>query len=194
MHIVKSWQGILLAAGQGKRFDASGKLNKLLQRLPSGSTVAGSSATNLLSILPATISVVSPNAESLAAVLKFAGCELTVCLDAQDGLANSLVHALQHSSPDCAGWVIALADMPFVQPETIAAIVQVLNGGAGIAVPTFLGKRGNPVGFSRQYLPQLIALHGDQGARSLLKAFPVTEVAVNDAGILKDIDVPADLL
>ena len=194
MHIVKSWQGILLAAGQGKRFDASGRLNKLLQPLPSDLTVAGSSAINMLSVLPATIAVVSPNTESLAAVLKSAGCELTVCFDAQNGLANSLVHALQHSSPDCSGWVIALADMPFVQPDTMAVIVQTLNSGAGIVVPTFLGKRGNPVGFSRQYLPQLLALTGDQGARSLLKAFPVTEVAVNDAGILKDIDVPADLL
>ena len=113
---------------------------------------------------------------------------------AQEGLANSLVHALQHSSPDCSGWVIALADMPFVQPDTIVAIVQALNSGAGIVVPTFLGTRGNPVGFSREYLPQLLALRGDQGARSLLKTFPVTEVAVIDAGVLKDIDVPADLL
>ena len=194
MHIVKSWQGILLAAGQGKRFDASGKLNKLLQQLPSGLTVAGGSAENMLSVLPATIAVVSPNADSLADVLKLAGCELTVCLDAQNGLASSLVHALQHSSSDCAGWVVALADMPFVQPETIAAIVQALNGGAGIVVPTFLGSRGNPVGFSRQYLPQLLALSGDQGARSLLKTFAITEVVVNDVGILKDIDVPTDLL
>ncbi len=103
------------------------------------------------------------------------------------------MHALQHAPADSAGWVIALADMPFVQAESIAAIVQALNNGAGIAVPTYQGRRGNPVGFSRQYLPQLLALTGDQGARSLFKIFPVTEVAVNDAGILRDIDVPDDL-
>ena len=191
---MNSWQGVLLAAGQGKRFDASGKLNKLMQPLPSGLTVAGTSAINMLSVLPTTLAVICPNSDSLAALLTSAGCELTVCLDAQKGLASSLVHALQHTSGDCPGWIIALADMPFVQPETIAAIVQAMQSGAGIAVPSFLGQRGNPVGFSRQYLPQLLALTGDQGARALLKTFPVTEVAVKDAGILKDIDVQTDLL
>ncbi|MES2047966.1 MAG: nucleotidyltransferase family protein, partial [Pseudomonadota bacterium] len=132
-------------------------------------------------------------ANSLAALLQSAGCEITICPDAQNGMANSLVHALQRSSADSAGWVIALADMPFVQAESIAAIVLALNNGAGIAVPTYQGNRGNPVGFSRQYLPQLLALTGDQGARGLLKIFPVTEVALNDAGILRDIDFPEDL-
>ena len=191
---MNSWQGVLLAAGQGKRFDASGKLNKLMQPLPSGLTVAGTSAINMLSVLPTTLAVICPNSDSLAALLTSAGCELTVCLDAQKGLASSLVHALQHTSGDCPGWIIALADMPFVQPETIAAIVQAMQSGAGIAVPSFLGQRGNPVGFSRQYLRQLLALTGDQGARALLKTFAVTEVAVKDAGILKDIDVQTDLL
>lgn len=192
MNSAKPWQGILLAAGKGRRFDASGNLNKLLQLLPSGMTVAGSSAKNLLSVLPATLAVISVDGNSLVPML--AGCETTICPDAQNGMANSLVHALQHSSNDSAGWVIALADMPFVQPESIAAIVQALNDGAGIAVPIFNGKRGNPVGFARQYLPQLLALTGDQGARSLLKTLPVTEVVVNDAGILQDIDVPQDLI
>ena len=193
MNNAKSWQGILLAAGSGKRFDASGSRNKLMQLLPSGMTVAGSSAKNILSVLPGTLAVISAKGNLLAELLTSAGCEITICPDAQNGLASSLVHALQHASVDSAGWVIALADMPFVHVESVAAIVQALNSGAGIAVPTYQGKRGNPVGFSRQYLSQLLALTGDQGARSLLKTFPVTEVAVNDAGILKDIDVPEDL-
>jgi molybdenum cofactor cytidylyltransferase len=157
-------------------------------------TVAGSSARNLLSVLPATIAVIPPGGNSSTLLQELAGCEITICPDAQNGLASSLVHALRHTSDKSAGWIIGLADMPFVQPESIAAIVQALNNGAGIAVPTYHGKRGNPVGFSRQYLSQLLALTGDQGARGLLKTFPVTEVAVKDTGILKDIDVPQDLV
>lgn len=191
---MKSWQGIILAAGKGTRFDASGNLNKLLQLLPSGMTVAGSSARHMLSVLPTTIAVIPPGGNSSGLLQELAGCEITICPDAQNGLANSLVHALRHTLDDSEGWIIALADMPFVQPESIAAIVQALNSGAGIAVPTYQGKRGNPVGFSRAYLPQLLALAGDQGARSLLKTCQVTEVPVDDAGILKDIDVPQDLI
>jgi molybdenum cofactor cytidylyltransferase len=57
----------------------------------------------------------------------------------------------------------------------------------------YQGKRGNPVGFDRRHLPQLLALEGDQGARGILKQYPVQEVDVDDAGILQDIDTPQDL-
>lgn len=193
-----SWRGILLAAGKGKRFDASGARNKLLQLLPSGCTVAQASAKNLLTVLPDTLAVVSGQADALASILTVAGCDITICADAGNGLASSLEHALkcelQRAPDDSAGWIIALADMPFVQSDTIAAMVQALDCGAGIVVPTYQGRRGNPVGFARSYLPQLLLLSGDQGARDLLKTCPVTEVAVDDSGILRDIDVPYDLV
>jgi molybdenum cofactor cytidylyltransferase len=202
------WCGILLAAGKGQRFDASGVRNKLLQPLPSGMAVAATSAQNLCSALPRSLAVLSARtpalsamsdelADKLTAVLIEAGCEISVCApvasDAPDGMARSLVHGLLHTPDDCAGWVIALADMPYVQPASILALVQALRDGAGIAVPVHQGRRGNPVGFSREYLPQLLALTGDQGARGLLKTYPVTEVLVDDSGIFRDIDVPQDL-
>ena len=68
------------------------------------------------------------------------------------------------------------------------AVADALRHDADIAQPIHQGQRGNPVGFGRRHLPQLLALGGDQGARSLLKTHPVVEVAVDDAGILQDID------
>jgi molybdenum cofactor cytidylyltransferase len=193
MKNARAWQGILLAAGKGARFDASGARNKLLQALPSGSTVAVSSAQTLLSVLPSTLAVISPSNDALVSLLYLVGCATTICQNAHEGMASSLVHALKHAPDDCPGWIIALADMPYVQASTIAALVQALQEGAGIVAPTYLGRRGNPVGFSRDYLPQLLALKGDKGARDLLKALDVKELAVDDAGILQDIDVPQDL-
>ncbi len=206
------WCGILLAAGRGRRFDASGAQNKLMQVLPSGVTVAVSSASNLLAVLPLTLAVVPTPAHdpastdtaptlpvsALASELEQAGCSMTFCPppseNLPDGMARSLIHGLQQAGFDCDGWVIALADMPFVKPESIAALVAALRDGAGIAVLVHQGRRGNPVGFSRQYLPQLLELSGDLGARSLLNIYPVTEVDVDDPGIFQDIDVPQDLL
>jgi molybdenum cofactor cytidylyltransferase len=187
------WQGILLAAGKGLRFDVSGERNKLLQLLPSGLSVARSSATHLCKVLPNSLAVVSETASLLDTELRAGGCRITYCADARDGMASSLLQGLRNSTLECKGWVIALADMPFVKPENISAVVSALQQGAGIVVPVFQGRRGNPVGFSRQYLPQLLALKGDQGARALLKMYPVTEVAVDDPGILRDIDLPDDL-
>ena len=184
--------GILLAAGRGRRFDPSGARNKLLQALPGGEAVAVASARTLLAILPRVIAVV-PEDGALAAALRALGCEVTVCPDADSGMAASLVHALRKSLPNPHGWLVALADMPHVAPQTVQSLAAALAAGAGIAVPVNGGRRGNPVAFGAGHLPALLALQGDQGARGLLKSCPVTEIEVNDPGIFRDIDTPADL-
>ncbi|HWJ95502.1 MAG TPA: NTP transferase domain-containing protein, partial [Telluria sp.] len=89
--------------------------------------------------------------------------------------------------------VVALGDMPFVAPATISALADALSGGAGIAAPVADARRGNPVGFGPQHLDALLALEGDQGARGIVKGHPVTEVAVDDPGIHRDVDTPDDL-
>ena len=184
--------GLLLAAGQGRRFDPTGLNDKLQQRLPDGRSVAETAAANLLATLSRVIAVVRPGATALSAELSRAGCEVVECEDAGDGMANSLVCGLRHCS-SAPGWVIALADMPLVQPATIAALAAAIAGGADIAVPTYHGLHGNPVAFAPTHLPYLLDLQGDEGARSLLKKFFVTEIMVEDAGVRLDIDTPADL-
>ena len=185
--------GILLAAGRGKRFDASGVQNKLLQPVAGNALVAAASARTMLAVLPRVIAVVPDDGGALAGVLRSAGCELTACADAHLGMGASLVHAVRHSLPGADGWIIGLADMPYVAPDTIAALRAALEGGAGIAAPFYKGQRGNPVAFGAKYLQHLLALEGDQGARSVLAAHVVTAIDVNDPGILHDIDTPSDL-
>jgi molybdenum cofactor cytidylyltransferase len=185
--------GILLAAGRGSRFDPTGAHNKLLARLPDGGLVVAASARNLLAVLPRVIAVVSSQGDEVADVLRSLGCEVTVCADAGQGMATSLVHAVRYSLPAARSWIVALGDMPFVQAATIRALCDALAAGAAIAAPVSGGRRGNPVGFSEQYLPDLLALEGDQGARAILMAHPVTQVSVDDPGIFDDIDRPLDL-
>lgn len=189
---VRPFAGILLAAGRGTRFDASGARDKLLQPLAGGDIVAVTAARNLLSVLPDVLAVVRPGAEQLASQLRAAGCETFICPVADQGMAASLVHGLS-GSMDAKGWLIALADMPYVQPMTIRSLVSAIDEGAQIAVPTYQGRRGNPVAFSRSRLQDLLALRGDQGARRLLHLFPVKEIATNDPGICRDIDCVEDL-
>lgn len=191
LHIV----GILLAAGRGARFDPAGIEDKLLQRMADGEPVVAASARHLLAAMPGlrhVQAVVRPAGERVQAILDALGCTVSVCADAGQGMGVSLAHALQQVR-DADAWVIALADMPYVQPQTITALVTALHAGADIAVPVCDGRRGNPVAFSRLHLAQLLASQGDQGARSLLQTQPVTEVMVDDHGIFRDIDVPGDL-
>lgn len=193
--------GILMAAGRGRRFDPRGQRNKLLQPLPSvdgegGDPVVVASARKLLAVLPRVVAVVPPEDGGVGARLAALGCTVTVCPDADSGMAASLTHAIRHSldvfTPVDA-WLVALGDMPRVAPSTLRALADVLGGRAGIVAPVLAGRRGNPVGFGRVHLDALLALRGEEGARRLLTTFPVTEVAVDDPGIFLDVDTPADL-
>lgn len=189
--------GILMAAGRGRRFDPAGLRNKLLQPLPEGGDlVVLASARKLLAALPRVVAVVPPQDGGVGALLAALGCEVTVCPDADSGMAASLTHAIRHTLDVFApvdAWLVALGDMPWVAPATLRALAARLEQGAGIVAPVTAGRRGNPVGFGRVHLDALLALRGEQGARALLQAFPVTEVMVDDPGILRDIDTPADL-
>lgn len=185
--------GILLAAGKGRRFDPSGSSNKLLEHLASGEAVAVASARAMVAVLPQVIAVVPALQGALAGALRDAGCEVTACIDAGRGMSASLVHGLRQSLPGAQAWIVALADMPYVERATIAALRAALERGAAIAAPVLGGRRGNPVGFGVAHLAELLALQGDQGARAILQVHFITEVEVHDPGIFQDIDLVADL-
>ena len=185
--------GILLAAGRGRRFDPSGARNKLLAPLFRGEPVVVASARTLLSVFPKVIAVVPPDDGGVGEALRALGCVVTVSTDADSGMAASLVHGLRTSLPEAGGWVVALGDMPHVQPSTLEALRSALAAGADIAVPVFDGRRGNPVAFGALHLPALLALQGDQGARAIVRTHSVHEVAVDDPGIHLDIDTLSDL-
>ena len=52
-----------------------------------------------------------------------------MCADADLGMGESLTTAVEHTK-GAEGWVIALGDMPYVQPETIRALAATVERGA----------------------------------------------------------------
>ena len=188
--------GILLAAGFSRRFGAS---NKLLQVLPDGSPIALASAKRLIEAIPLSIAIVRPENKVLAQLLQDAGLKVFFCTEQETEMADSLSAAIKFSAAfreSSDGFLIALADMPYIDSKTTAAIASKLSEGASIVVPTYQGKRGHPVGFSAKFRAELESLHGDEGARSILKRYPqeIIFLECDDSGILADIDTPADLI
>src|SRR5690348_3894379 len=188
-------RGVLLAAGHAKRFGS----NKLLHRLPPGTPDAGvpialASARHFVAVLPDSIAVIRPRAHKLGKLLRDAGCNTVVCKNAAEGMGVSLAEGVRAAN-DAHGWVVALADMPYVKPETVRVIARALTEGAAIAAPAYRGERGHPVGFARRFKDDLLGLRGDAGARAILKAHPdwITLYEVDDPGVLRDIDAPTDL-
>jgi len=113
---------------------------------------------------------------------------------AERGMGASLAHGVAQAR-GADGWVVALADMPRIPPDTVKSVITALQHGALIAAPVYKGERGHPVGFGAALRDELIALDGDQGARALLERHrdSVQLIDCEDPGILLDIDRKSDL-
>lgn len=183
--------GVLLAAGSASRFGS----HKLLYPLPDGTPIGIAAARHLRQSIEDVVVAVRPNDARLADLLHAEGLTTIVSEHAELGIGASLVSAI-NATENADGWLITLADMPWIQPQTISAIARMLEQGADIAAPYYDGKRGHPVGFSRRFLPDFLGLTGDKGACDLLRNHPdlLEPFHCHDAGILQDIDRPRDVL
>jgi molybdenum cofactor cytidylyltransferase len=189
--------GILLAAGRATRFGGDKLLAPLVGGagdVPPGTPIGVASARHLAAALPESIAVVQPGDATLAAALQATGLRIVECENADEGMGASLACGVV-SAEDADGWIVALADMPWIASSTIASVTGALTRGADIAAPYLGGRRGHPVGFARRHYAALIALRGDAGARAVLAANEerIVHVEVGDTGIMRDVDTPADL-
>lgn len=190
---------ILLAAGQSQRFGS----NKLAFPL----TINGETKPLLLHTLANwlavfdKVQVLLPAADqSLLLLIEDLPPEQrrkikVVAVDhAGRGMSQSLKAGI-NASDNAGGWLIGLADMPWVTPVLLTKLQASMLAGANIAAPFYQGRRGQPVAFAAEYKTTLLAISGDQGARQLLQQNAAQIVAVDciDDGILRDIDTPADL-
>lgn len=182
--------GLLLAAGRSRRFGS----DKLLQRLPDGRTVLEASFAPLAASVDRVVVLVRPGPSPLHELLQAKGIPYLEVPQADEGMGATLAAGIR-ATAQARGWLVGLADMPCLQTGTAARIAQALEQGALLAAPQHQGRRGHPVGFAACWQPQLAALQGDQGARSLLQsaAAQVVAMEVDDPGCLLDIDTPEAL-
>jgi molybdenum cofactor cytidylyltransferase len=117
--------------------------------------------------------------------------------DYADGLSASLRRGIAAVPENCDGALVCLGDMPRVPARTLDRLIAAFNPAEGraICVPVREGRRGNPVLWARRFFPEIGQLAGDVGAKHLIGAYPeaVAEVAVDDDGVLIDIDTPQAL-
>ena len=182
--------GLLLAAGSATRFGS----DKLAHRLPHGVPIAVQAARHLHAVVQDVFAVVKPGTGDLIPALEKEGCRVVVCEQAAEGMGASLACAVR-AAGRAEGYLVALADMPFVRTASIAAVRDALVAGAPLAAPYWRARRGHPVGISGIFFEQLAASGGDEGAKALLRENQkrLVKIPVGDPGILRDIDTPGDL-
>ncbi|MEZ5583335.1 MAG: NTP transferase domain-containing protein [Candidatus Competibacteraceae bacterium] len=115
-------QGILLAAGFSRRFGAG---NKLLHPLADGTPMVLAAARNFRAALNDVLIVINSGAEALRQVLLENGFDITICPNADQGMGASLAWGVRATS-EAMAWIIALGDMPFIEPTTHRRIADAL--------------------------------------------------------------------
>jgi molybdenum cofactor cytidylyltransferase len=187
---------IVLAAGEGRRFRevAGADQDKLLADCTGRDGSVRSVIEQVLVNLPAELEkrvLVTTEARPQAMRMAQAyGCEV-VSIEST-GMGDSIAAGVA-ACKDQDGWLIVLGDMPFILPSSVEPVVAQLADDC-ICVPVQEGEYGHPVGFGRQFGPGLMALSGDRGAKPLFAQGRVVEVAVDDPGVLWDVDVPERLI
>lgn len=190
---------IILAAGRSTRM---GGVNKLLADLDGAPMVARISDQVLASEAGPVITVVGHQGERVASALaKRSKSERSITIvdnpDYANGLSTSLKAGLAALPADIDGVLICLGDMPGVEAAALNRLIAAFNPdeGRAICVPTYDGKRGNPVLWPRALFPEMQTITGDVGARHLIgvHAELVAEVAMSADGVLVDLDIPAAL-
>ena len=166
---------IVLAAGRGERFTASGGSTHKLAALLAGKPV-------LQHVLDAVRASGLPHH--------------VVQADAsRPGMGDSIADGVR-ATPDATGWLVLPGDLPLVRSGTLRAVADAL-GQHAVVMPAYQGVRGHPVGFSAACRDQLLALKGNQGAAPVVIAqAAMNSVAVlelDDVGVVTDIDTLDDL-
>ena len=163
---------IVLAAGRGERFAASGGTVHKLDALLAGKRVMD----HVLDAVRASglaHHVVRPDAHESAGA----------------GMGDSIAAGVR-ATPAASAWLILPADLPLIRSDTLRAIA--FAPPCGVTVPRYHGEQGHPVRFDAVCGPDLLSLKGNSGAAPVLRAQAainsIAFVDVDDAGVVTDID------
>ena len=184
--------GIVLAAGASRRFGSQ----KLVADV-GGIPLARRSVESLLtSSLDEVVVVVGSDARAVGASLAGLPVRVVVNTAYKDGMSTSLRAGLEALSPGCSAALVALADQPYVDASIVDRLLgRYRESRAAIVAPLYRGGvRGNPVLFDASVFPELRAVTGDEGGRSVIARDPARVVLVEiDVDMPGDVDRPEDL-
>ena len=181
---------LVLAAGKSSRM---GGPNKLLATLDGKPLIAHVVDAARGARVDSVTMVTGHMADRIAAAVAGRGVGIVHNPDFAEGMSTSLKTGLAAVPAEAEAVIVMLADMPRVTSAMIDRMIAAYEPAKGsmIVVPTFAGRRGNPVLWSRRFFADLMAITGDIGARNVIGTYPeaVTEIELGPAVAL-DLDTP----
>lgn len=185
--------GIVLAAGESKRF---GMANKLLVDVGGVSVVRRTVSAFVEGRLHVVLVVVGHDAQRVQQELTELPVQIVQNSHFSLGQSRSLIAGIEALSPDVEAAIIGVADQPFLRAETIAALAgRFATDGAPLVLPRYAGVRGTPTLFRRDLFAELLRVQGDEGGRAVVRRHEsrAAYVDVTDARSSVDLDTPDDL-
>lgn len=179
--------GVILAAGKSTRM---GRIKALLPFR--GKPILGCVVDHARrSFLNQIIVVLGSASDQIQQGVDLKQVRLLINKHYDEGQSTSLKTGLSGISEETDAVVFILGDQPLIGPEVINALIEGFRRtSAPFVIPTFEGKRGNPVLIDRTVFHRISQLKGDVGARALFNEYEdeIEEIEVKNHGILFDLD------
>ncbi|RMF63597.1 MAG: nucleotidyltransferase family protein [Calditrichaeota bacterium] len=182
---------VLLAAGQSHRMQGEDKLSLKI----GDKTLFQWSLHHVLgSRVDEILVVTSKSQEPIQATDQTSRVRVLHNPDAASGMSSSLKTGLRAVSPRSHAAIVLLADQPLLRAQTIDRFLTVFaRGDKKIVAASYGGTVGSPALFHRDLFPEILAIQGDRGARSVIRRFPaeLATVSIPEQETV-DVDTPED--
>ena len=188
--------GIILAAGESRRFGAPKQLLRLGGRLLIEWALTAALNSNLDQVLLVLGFEHERIRCSLFSAAAHPKCKLLVNSNYRNGQSTSLKTGIASIRQRFPSVMFLLGDQPLVDTALINLLLErYAESNKPICAPTHAGTRGNPVLFARPFYSAILKLMGDRGARDLIADHPdqVLAVEIPDARVFLDIDHQEDV-
>ena len=184
---------MILAAGESKRMGKP----KLL--LPFGEKTMIETVIDrvIQSKVEKILVVLGSNREKIEKKIGNLPLEIAVNPDFKEGMLSSVQRGLEALPEEAQAVLVFLGDQPSIPSEVIDSVIDAFRKtGKGIVLPVYKGERGHPVLIDMKYRHEVENLNPEVGLRELVYGQPddILEVEVDDAGILRDINVIEDYM
>ena len=187
---------IVLAAGESRRM---GKQNKLLLPIGGEALLVKLVKSVCASDVGQVLVVIGHEAEKIRLELNNFPLSFVYNPNFSEGMTTSIKFGVKEVSPDCDGFLICLADMPFINTSEINKLIHPyvqnrIKEKRLIVVPVFQGHRGNPVLFSSEFRNDILEHKQESGCKGVIinNSESVKEIEMDDDNMLLDVDTLDD--
>lgn len=141
--------------------------------------------------------VLGHEARSIIPVLERHEVRVVINERYDEGMFSSVRAGVRQIDRKRRAFFLMPADIPLVRPATLRALMDAFRSrDADVCRPCFRGSHGHPPLISSELIPAVMSFSEPGGLRAFLASYGgrIVDVAVEDPGILKDLDTCEDYM